>query len=51
MDHVNYPHQPGFLYDCPACESECFCTGDPGHTSCVFCAFMEEETEGEMIDA
>lgn len=20
-DHVNYPHNPGTLYDCPACEA------------------------------
>jgi hypothetical protein len=21
MAHVDYPHEPGFLYDCPACEA------------------------------
>lgn len=20
MEHVDYPHHPGTLYDCPACE-------------------------------
>jgi hypothetical protein len=25
MEHVNYPHPPGYLFDCPACESQCFC--------------------------
>lgn len=24
--HVNYPHEPGRLYDCPACEDQCHCT-------------------------
>lgn len=38
--HVNYPHEPGQLYDCPACERECLCTGQPGHTECVFCASL-----------
>jgi hypothetical protein len=32
--HVNYPHEPGYLYDCPACESSCHCT--PGSAECVF---------------
>lgn len=25
MEHVNYPHEPGRLYDCPACEARCHC--------------------------
>jgi len=41
MDHVDYPHTPGYLYDCPACEAECFCT--PGSAQCV-------ATEHEMSD-
>lgn len=40
--HADYPHEPGRLYDCAACESECFCTGNPGDTECVFCALSEE---------
>jgi hypothetical protein len=32
--HADYPHEPGRLYDCPACESSCHCT--PGYTQCVF---------------
>jgi hypothetical protein len=39
--HVDYPHEPGRLYDCPACEAECHCTGDPGHTPCIYCAESE----------
>jgi hypothetical protein len=34
VEHVSYPHEPGRLYDCPACESTCHCT--PGTTECVF---------------
>jgi hypothetical protein len=33
-EHVNYPHEPGRLYDCPACESRCHCT--PGTAECVY---------------
>jgi len=32
--HVDYPHQPGRLYDCPACEAACHCT--PGDAECVY---------------
>lgn len=34
-----YPHTPGTLYDCPDCESQCFCD-DSG--DCVFCAIEAE---------
>jgi hypothetical protein len=37
--HVNYPHTPGFLYDCPACESQCYCDLDVD-VSCVYCAIL-----------
>jgi hypothetical protein len=33
--HADYPHRPGALYDCPACETVCFC--DEGF-QCVSCA-------------
>lgn len=33
-DHVNYPHFPGRLYDCPACEERCHC--QPGETECIY---------------
>ena len=33
-EHVDYPHEPGRLYDCPACEGACHCR--PGETECVF---------------
>ena len=32
--HVDYPHEPGRLYDCPACEARCHCT--PGDAQCVY---------------
>jgi hypothetical protein len=41
--HSDYPHEPGRLYDCPACEAECWCTGRPGDEQCIFCASLESE--------
>jgi len=46
MTHVDYPHTPGTLYDCPGCEQECHCTqlntgqaaGPPDRVRCVHCA-------------
>jgi hypothetical protein len=43
-EHADYPHEPGYLWDCEACEAECFCTTDPGTTSCVHCAADIMET-------
>lgn len=40
--HSGYPHEPGRLHDCWACELECHCTNDPGHTQCVYCAYEQE---------
>lgn len=40
--HVDYPHEPGYLVDCPACEVRCHCgmatDGEPrdGLAPCVF---------------
>lgn len=34
LQHADYPHEPGTLYDCPACESRCHCT--PDSTECVY---------------
>lgn len=31
--HVDYPHEPGYLHGCPACEEECRCA--PGNAECV----------------
>lgn len=40
--HVDYPHEPGTLYDCAACESHCHCTANPYDTMCVACAIAQE---------
>jgi hypothetical protein len=32
--HNDYPHNPGQLYDCAACENNCFCDGVD---ECVYC--------------
>lgn len=46
-EHADYPHEPGRLYDCEACETRCHCNHvqaqyDPGYTQCVFCALLQE---------
>jgi hypothetical protein len=40
--HADYPHTPGTLYDCPACEAGCFCTNG---FQCVHCALAVEQDE------
>lgn len=48
-EHADYPHNPGALYDCPACESRCFCQA-LGYTSqCVFCAIRAEEARAATL--
>lgn len=43
MEHADYPHLPGALWDCPACEAECFCEPLPAaQYPCVFCDAEEE---------
>jgi len=49
-EHADYPHRPGTLYDCPACENECFCerkSGSLEYSKCVFCVSLEEGCPGE----
>src|SRR5687767_11843694 len=41
MEHADYPHTPGTLYDCAACEARCHCR--PGETLCVFCGTLPPE--------
>lgn len=36
LPHADYPHTPGYLYDCLAREAECHCTGNRSLTNCVF---------------
>ncbi len=36
--HANYPHEPGRLYDCEACEARCHCDPrSPGSEPCIYC--------------
>lgn len=40
--HVDYPHEVGTLYDCYACESECYCDED---LSCLHCSLTDRQME------
>lgn len=42
--HADYPHYPGTLYDCAACESQCFCD-DQG--TCLFCEIQIRQDREE----
>lgn len=47
--HVNYPHEPGRLYDCPACEARCHCT--PGTAECIYTGVHTvKPTDTEVVD-
>lgn len=61
VPHADYPHNPGTLYDCLRCESECFCmelnkdqrsspdgTGDG--VTCVHCAVVNNPDEPDTCD-
>lgn len=42
--HVNYPHHPGALYDCPACEARCHCgpgVAEGTETECIWTGHEE----------
>lgn len=46
-NHASYPHLPGTLWDCPGCESRCYC--EPDTSQCVHCcikAWMEYKPGG-----
>lgn len=47
LPHTDYPHVPGALYDCQACESECYCEGNG---NCVYCAILAEAYGDAMED-
>lgn len=36
VHHLDYPHEPGRLHGCEACERRCHCDPDPGTTACVY---------------
>jgi len=38
FEHHSYPHENGRFWGCARCESECFCTGEPGEVECVYCS-------------
>ena len=44
--HADYPHDPGYLFDCPACEERCHCT--PGNAECVWSG--HDDDLGEYVD-
>lgn len=42
--HSVHPHDPGTLYDCLACESECFCDAMGAFNRCIHCD-LEQNAE------
>jgi len=45
VPHADYPHEPGTLYDCPACEAACFCADG---FVCIHCAILAEGATSAM---
>lgn len=50
LEHSDYPHWPGQLYDCPGCEAECFCDVD---LLCIHCVRVmlvagNDDSKGEQ---
>lgn len=39
--HLAYPHEAGFMSNCPACEERCRCT--PRTSLCSHCAAVDEK--------
>jgi hypothetical protein len=35
-EHSDYPHHPGRLYDCPACEARCWCVTPETEAPCIW---------------
>lgn len=54
--HVDYPHFPGTLFDCTACEAVCHCDPDDIITlgderiMCVHCEIKFENMTPDEID-
>lgn len=42
--HADYPHQPGTLYDCQPCETECNCDPATGF-QCLACVILFDDEE------
>lgn len=34
--HIHYPHEWGYMLECPKCEQECWCEGKPDQAQCVW---------------
>jgi hypothetical protein len=47
LQHADYPHEPGRLYDCPACEDHCHCI--PGYAECIFEGEHNGLAEAEIV--
>src|SRR5262249_38710914 len=49
VEHADYPHEPGQLYQCLACESRCYCFS--GDWQCVYCATLAEHCDWDAATA
>ena len=44
-EHVDYPHDPGRLYDCAACEQgPCTCTDTDAPCVSAYCTHVDSES-------
>ena len=52
IEHADYPHWPGSLYDCPACETYCYCSlggALSGEEKCLHCSIEENADLRELV--
>lgn len=52
-EHSDYPHEAGWLVNCPVCEFTCHCSPSGDHAECVHCASVssgESTCEDEECD-
>lgn len=50
LKHIDYPHEPGYMHGCDACDDHCHCgraDGKPlkGRASCVFSECSDEDEQ------
>lgn len=55
LTHVSYPHEPGYLIDCEACEDHCHCSDASGkriegRAACVFSECSDEDEDHDEHD-
>lgn len=50
LPHVAYPHHPGYLIGCTACEAACHCTGDATSANCVASEHDNPNQPDEILD-